>query len=214
MVSLLNKIFFLLLNKFGPQNWWPAETVFEVIVGAILTQNTSWKNVEKAILNLKKSELLSPEKLSKLDDFELALLIKSAGFFNLKAKRLKNFLRFLEKNSFDLETIKKIPNLREELLKIKGIGKETADSILLYAFDIPYFVIDAYTKRIFSRIGFLDEKASYEDFQELFHNNLPKDIHLYNEYHALIVKLAKEYCRKRPLCYECPIKELCQYGKS
>lgn len=214
MAELLNKIFFKLFHRFGNQNWWPGETIFEIIVGAILTQNTSWKNVEKAIENLKKNDLLSPEKLYVLNESVLANLIKPAGFFNIKAKRLKNFLNFLKEWSFDLNKVKHIPNLREKLLQIKGIGKETADSILLYAFEKPFFVIDAYTKRIFSRIGVLNEKESYDTFQALFHNNLVSDVKLFNEYHALIVKLAKEYCRKKPVCLPCPIKELCQYGKS
>lgn len=213
MVNLLNSIFFTLLNHFGPQNWWPAETIFEIMVGAILTQNTSWKNVEKAILNLKKENILSPKGLKEINDAELAILIKSAGFFNIKSKRLKNFIIFLEKYDFDFDRMKSIENLREELLKIKGVGKETADSILLYAFDKPYFVIDAYTKRIFSRIGFLNEKDSYDNFQALFHSNLPRNSELYNEYHALIVRLAKDYCKKVPECLKCPIKDLCQYGK-
>lgn len=214
MTNLLLDIFKRLLNTFGPQYWWPGDTAFEIIVGAILTQNTSWKNVEKAIKNLKELELLIPEKLALIEEKKLALIIKPAGFFNVKAKRLKNFISYLEKNNFDFEKIKSKEDLRSELLKINGIGKETTDSILLYAFNKPYFVVDAYTKKIFDRLGILEEKASYDCFQKLFHENLPRDVQLYNEYHALIVRLGKENCRKKPFCDSCPIKESCQFGNT
>ncbi len=214
MTNLLLDIFKRLLNTFGPQYWWPGDTAFEIIVGAILTQNTSWKNVEKAIKNLKELELLIPEKLALIEEKKLALIIKPAGFFNVKAKRLKNFISYLEKNNFDFEKIKGKEDLRSELLKINGIGKETTDSILLYAFNKPYFVVDAYTKKIFDRLGILEEKASYDCFQKLFHEHLPRDVQLYNEYHALIVRLGKENCRKKPFCDSCPIKESCQFGNT
>ncbi len=214
MTNLLNQIFFILLNRFGPQNWWPAESKFEIIVGAILTQNTSWKNVEKAISKLKEKDLLCPKKINSLSHSELSELIKSAGFFNIKSKRLKNLINFLEKYQFDLKKIKSLENLRDRLLEVEGIGKETADSILLYVFDQPVFVVDAYTKRIFSRLGFLEEESSYDDFQSLFHNNLTRNAEFFGEYHALIVKHAKEYCRKKPQCTQCPINHLCYFYKT
>lgn len=210
----LNNIYFLLLNHFGKQNWWPAETPFEVIVGAILTQNTSWKNVEKSINTLKEKNLLSPYALYNLSSNELALLIKSSGFYNVKAKRLKNFLNFFKTYNFDINCLKSADNIRELLLAIKGIGQETADSIILYALNKPVFVVDAYTKRILHRLGFIQsQKSDYDSVQSLFHNNIPNDADLFNEYHALIVETAKNYCRKKPFCTSCPLNHICKYAK-
>ena len=198
-----------LFKHFGPQDWWPGETPFEVIIGAILTQNTSWDNVEKAIVSLKASGKFTPEGLFRLQTDKLALLIKSSGYFNIKAKRLKNFLSFLF-NDYEgnIDRLLKEDGhlLRHKLLNVNGIGPETADSILLYAAEYPIFVVDAYTNRIFSRHGYIPADATYHQIQELFVGNLPKDIQLYNEYHALIVRVGKELCRKTPRCNSCPIE--------
>lgn len=200
-----------LYSYFGPQHWWPGETPFEVIIGAILTQNTNWLNVEKAIDNLKKYKLLKPHTLYKLSHKRLASLIRSAGYYNIKAKRLKNFLRFFIK--YYNGSIKKMSegdngSLRQELLSVKGIGPETADSILLYALAKPVFVVDAYTKRIFSRHRLILEDANYDKIQNLFMSNLKPDAKLFSEYHALLVKLGKEFCAKnKPKCKVCPLKK-------
>ncbi len=199
-----------LYSYFGPQYWWPAKTPFEVMVGAVLTQNTSWQNVEKAIANLKKNKLLEPHKLHSLPKRRLAALIKSAGYYNIKAGRLKNFLGFLIKHyggKLNAMSLKDTLSLRQELLFVNGIGPETADSILLYALNKPVFVIDAYTKRILSRHGFIREDATYEEVQNLFMQNLKNDVKLFNEYDALLVRLGKEFCLKnKPKCQSCPAK--------
>jgi endonuclease-3 related protein len=209
-VNTYLEIYETLYDFYGPQNWWPDDTALEMIVGAVLTQNTSWKNVEKGMAALKKRGVLTVDALSSLSHEELASLIHSTGYYNLKAKRLKNLLYmlvceyegdlgyFLEDDLF---------LSREKLLQVKGIGEETADAILLYAGQHPVFVVDAYTHRIFSRHNFLEEESSYSEIQEIFMNNLPVDVPLYNEYHALIVRLAKDYCKKtNPLCDTCPLK--------
>ena len=198
-----------LLKHFGPQHWWPGETPFEVIIGAILTQNTSWDNVEKAIVSLKASGKFTPEGLFRLPAAKLALLIKSSGYFNIKAKRLKNFLSFVfndYEGDIDLMIKEDGPVLRHKLLNVNGIGPETADSILLYAAEHPVFVVDAYTKRIFSRHGYVHADATYHQIQELFTGALTKDTQLYNEYHALIVRVGKELCRTNPHCDSCPLE--------
>jgi endonuclease-3 related protein len=200
-----------LFARYGPQGWWPGDGCFEIAVGAILTQNTNWTNVEKAIGNLKRAGCLSAEKLYSLPIEQLAELIRPAGYFNLKAQRLGNFLQWLfDKHDGDIESLAELaPSvLREQLLGIKGIGPETADSICLYAFDKPVFVVDAYTGRIFGRHGFLDEGCGYQQIQELFESDLGKDAQLYNEYHALIVQLGKEHCKKKPKCRGCPLEDL------
>ena len=200
-----------LYKKFGPQYWWPGDTPFEVIVGAILTQNTAWYNVEKAITNLQQKKLLSPKALSRSTDSKIAALIRPSGYYNIKTKRLRNFLTFL--NSKFKGNLSKLLNertdlLREDLLRIKGIGPETADSILLYAANKPVFVIDTYTKRILSRHGIAPKDAKYEKLQNLFMSNLTSDVKLYNEYHALIVKVGKEFCKPKPKCALCPLKNI------
>lgn len=206
----LKIIYDKLYRYFGPQAWWPGETPFEVIVGAILTQNTSWQNVAKAIDNLKKAKVLTPKKLHALSRPRLAKLIRPSGYFNIKAKRLKEFLNFLFKNyggSLKKMFSRPLEDLRKEILAVQGIGPETADSILLYAAGLPVFVVDAYTKRIFSRKKILPQDADYYQVQELFTRSLKKDVQLYNEYHALIVRLGKDFCRKNnPKCEICPIK--------
>ncbi|MFN4196669.1 MAG: endonuclease III domain-containing protein [Caldimicrobium sp.] len=208
--KILKDIFNTLVEFFGIQNWWPAETPFEVCVGAILTQNTNWKNVEKAIDNLKRNNLLSPEALYSISQEELAKLIRPCGFYQLKAKRLKNFVEFFVKEyNGDIEKLKAedLERLREKLLHIKGLGKETVDSILLYALDKPIFVVDAYTHRILNRHGLVDEEISYDELQEFFHSNLSRDVNLYKEYHALFVVCGKNYCKKnQPRCELCPLK--------
>lgn len=207
----LQKIYSLLYSEFGPQGWWPAKTSFEVIVGAILTQNTSWGNVERAIRNLKSARVLSVKKLRSLPQAELARLIRPAGYFNIKAKRLKNFLNFLyNKYQGNLNKLlsQNIGSLRRELLDVNGIGPETADSIILYAAKKPVFVIDAYTKRIMSRHGILKNDASYEGFQEVFMKSLKKKVKMFNEYHALLVRLAKNHCKSKPDCKICPLKNI------
>lgn len=199
----------VLADKLGPQHWWPAETPFEVIVGAILTQNTSWKNVEAAITNLKREKLLSPLAIEKVSVPRLERLIRSSGYFRQKAKKLKAFVRFLRleyggalKRMFRTPTAE----LREKLLGVHGIGPETADSILLYAARKEVFVVDAYTKRILSRHGWTEEDVDYEEMRSLVENNLPREVSLYNEFHAQFVQVGKNWCRPRdPRCSECPL---------
>ena len=207
----LTKIYQLLFERFGPQHWWPGETKFEIITGAILTQNTSWVNVEKAITNLKSADLLTPEKLYQFDLSQLAELIRPAGYFNIKAKRLKNFVnRLFDNYDGKLTNLESLDTdqLRGELLAIKGIGPETADSILLYALDRAVFVVDAYTARITIRHGLIEPDADYEQLRELFQSNLPQDTQLFNEYHALLVKVGKEFCKPKAQCPGCPLEKL------
>ncbi|MCK4293250.1 MAG: endonuclease III domain-containing protein [Planctomycetes bacterium] len=207
----LTEIYKLLFESFGPQHWWPGETQFEIITGAILTQNTSWANVEKAIANLKSADRLMPEKLHSLDHSQLAELIRPAGYFNIKAKRLKSFLNWLFDNYHGQLTALEAMHtyhLRTELLAVKGIGPETADSILLYAFDRPIFVVDAYTARIAVRHHLIEPDADYEQLQDLFQSNLPQDVRLFNEYHALLVRLGKDLCKPKPKCPACPLQHL------
>jgi len=205
MKTKLLTLYEQLLKYFGRQNWWPTKTKnkqFEIIVGAILTQNTAWRNVEKAIDNLIAKNLLDPKKIARAKKEKLAKLIKPAGYYNQKAERLILTARFFTKTN-------SLPT-REQLLAIKGIGPETADSILLYAFNKPYFVIDAYTRRILSRLGLIKGNENYTELQTLFHKSLPADQELFKEYHALLVELAKRFCRKKPRCASCPIRRLCK----
>jgi len=201
-----------LYRCFGPQNWWPGDTPFEIAVGAVLTQNTNWGNVEKAIQNLKKQGVLSSRGIHGLSVKELASLIKPAGYFNVKAKRLRSFLDFLMNEYHGrMENMVRedLTQLRAKLLELHGIGPETADSILLYALEKPIFVIDAYTKRILSRHGIMASDRSYAEFQEFFHASLKRDLHLYNEYHALFVRAGKTFCRRtNPLCEKCPLHDM------
>jgi endonuclease-3 related protein len=207
----LLRIYKKLYSFYGPQHWWPGDTSFEIAVGAILTQNTNWSNVEKAIKNLKDAKVLSAKALHELSIQKLASLIRPAGYFNIKAKRLKAFIDFLIENyNGSMKRMKKedLEQLREKLLDVHGIGSETADSILLYALDKPVFVIDAYTKRVLSRHEIMDYNASYDGYQELFHKELDEDLQLFNEYHALFVKVGKDYCKPRPLCEKCPLNSI------
>ncbi len=202
----LTDIYNRLFDHYGPQHWWPGETPFEVIIGAILTQSTAWANVEKAIANLKASGLLDPISLDEIATAKLATLIRPSGYYNAKAVKLKACVERLNRehdgsldNLFALDT----GELRKELLSIHGIGPETADSILLYAAHRPVFVIDAYTKRIIGRLGLAPSSDSYEAFQQLFMENLPHDEGMFNEYHALLVRHGKDVCRKTPRCEGC-----------
>ncbi len=211
--SLLLWIFNRLFSAYGPQHWWPGDTQIEIIVGAVLTQNTSWINVEKAIANLKRAGVLSVELLYQLPVEDIASLIRPAGYYNVKARRLKNLVSKLADIQTDIEDMC-VEELRVELLSVNGIGKETADSIILYAFGKPIFVVDGYTKRIFSRLGIVSTRDNYDVVQDVFMSNLPRDVALYNEYHALVVHHAKNVCLKRnPKCNTCVIREVCKHGK-
>ncbi len=207
----LEHIFDLLYQRFGKRHWWPADSPFEVVIGAVLTQNTAWKNVEKAIANLKQAQMLSPEKLYREPVSGIANLIRPSGFYNQKAKRLKLVAAYITETwngDMDAMCRKETGALRNELLSINGIGKETADSILLYACNKPVFVVDSYTHRVFSRHGMAAEEAGYDEIQELFMDNLDHGTRLFNEYHALIVELAKTFCKTKPLCDRCPLSDL------
>jgi endonuclease-3 related protein len=207
----LTEIYEVLLDQFGPQHWWPGDTPFEIIAGAILTQNTNWANVEKAIANLKAADCLTPEGMHRLDVSRLAELIRPAGYYNVKARRLKSFVGWLFENyAGELTHLDGVgtEQLRAELLAIKGIGYETADSILLYALARPVFVVDAYTARIAARHGLIDPGADYEQLRELFESNLPQDVRLFNEYHALLVRLGKQFCKPKAQCTGCPLEDL------
>lgn len=210
------RVYELLLSEFGSQQWWPVISgshELEVCLGAILTQNTSWKNVEKAIKSLKDNNLVSVEGILKISSKKLAAVIKPAGYYNQKAKKLKNLCRFLiEEYKGDAQLMGKedAGELRQKLLGINGVGEETADSIILYAASKPSFVVDAYTRRVFSRLGLTSGKESYGEIRKSFTDNLPNNAKLFNEYHALIVRLGKDFCRKKPLCGECPLADLCR----
>ena len=205
LLELYNRLY----SAIGPRHWWPADSPFEVIIGAILTQNTSWKNVEKAIHALKERDLLDPLKILTVEEALLAETIKSSGFFNIKAKRIKNFIHFLfacYQGSLEKMFSEKLSPLREKLLKINGVGPETADSILLYAGGKPIFVVDAYTKRIFERHNLISESDGYDETQSLFMENLEKNVSMFNEYHALMVYVGKYFCKRTPQCGKCPAK--------
>ncbi|MCK4245142.1 MAG: endonuclease III domain-containing protein [Candidatus Omnitrophica bacterium] len=217
MKHSLITIYKSLYNAFGPQHWWPARTKFEIIVGAILTQQTTWKNVEKAIKNLRKNRLLTIKSLADSPLRKIEESIRPAGYYREKSKRLKEISTYLLKHyQGGLKGLfkKDIKSLREELLNLRGIGEETADSILLYAGGKRIFVIDAYTKRIFLRLGLLPA-GDYDKIRMFFEDNLPRDIKIYEEFHALLVKLGKEFCKKKPLCKSCPLfKGLCPHSHS
>lgn len=208
MMDNLLEILNILLKNYGPRHWWPASTPFEMMVGAILTQNTTWKNAEKALLNFGND--LSPEYLAAVDIEELASLIRPSGYYNQKALKLKALTDWFKKYSYSIYEAEKVAGdiLRNELLAVKGIGPETADSILLYALNKPYFVVDAYTRRILSRLGYNTPKK-YDDLRLLIEANLPADLYIYNEFHALIVEHAKQHCRKKPVCKGCPLEFNC-----
>ena len=197
-----------LLARFGPRHWWPGDTPFEVAVGAVLTQNTAWSNVERAIASLKRAGALSPRRILGARHATLARWIRPAGYFNVKARRLKAVVAWWQ-NRGRRNSVPSLSVLRRELLAIHGVGPETADSIALYALNRPMFVVDTYTRRIFARHGWASWRTSYEELQQLFMTRLPRRVSLYNEYHALIVELGKTTCRKRrPKCHECPLRDL------
>jgi endonuclease III related protein len=217
MKQLLMEIYDKLYAVYGPRHWWPGETPFEVIVGAILTQNTSWSNVEKAIGRLMEKNLLTPGAIRQLPRAKLSSLIRSSGYFRIKAERLKTFIDFFfAEYGGDIERMasQDLEELRPKLLAVKGIGPETADSILLYALKKPIFVVDAYTKRVLSRHGIVSETASYEEVQEVFMRNLPHDEPFFNEYHALFVHVGKTACKKRGCSGDCPLKSIQAHGKT
>ena len=207
----LQQVFDRLLAAYGPQHWWPGDTPFEVMVGAILTQNTAWGNVEKAIANLKQHQALDAEVIADTPQAQLAAWLKPSGYFNIKATRLRNFCRwYLARGGFEALSQWPSDELRHGLLSVNGVGPETADDMLLYAFERPVFVIDAYTRRLFSRLGLLDAELGYETLRQHVEAALPADVALFNEFHALIVRHAKERCRKRPLCEDCPLVAECR----
>ncbi len=202
-----------LYSHFGSQHWWPASTKFEVCIGAILTQNTAWQNVEKAIRNLRKEKVLSIKKIAGTNNKKLAGLIRSSGYYNQKAKRLNLFCKYLIKNyggNLNKFFNKPIKELREELLSLHGIGEETADSIILYAAEKPSFVVDAYTKRFIERF-YAKPNLSYVEVQSFFERQLPNNTKLFNEFHALIVEFCKRHCRKKPVCEKCFLNKECCY---
>jgi endonuclease-3 related protein len=208
MRELLQDLYEKLWQAFGPQGWWPGETPFEVALGAILTQNTNWRNVARVIADLKDDGSLDHRILREMPEAELARRLRPVGYYNIKAKRVKNFLAFFadrHQDSMFSMAQKDLEVLRAELLAIKGIGPETADSILLYGLDKPTFVVDAYTFRILSRHDVVMETLSYEELRQVFMDHLPAEVALYQEYHALLVRLGKEFCRPRPRCDECPL---------
>ncbi len=210
----LLEIYSLLKAHFGYLNWWPAKTPFEVAVGTILTQNVAWGNVEKSITNLEEKGLVNPKKLLKANPAIVKKCISPSGYYNIKYERLISLLRFIrDELNFEITNLKRMTlnDARDKLLSIKGVGKETADSILLYAAGFPVFVVDTYTKRSFYRIGILQSPdMDYDDVQAIFMKNLPSDVKLYNDYHAQIVELSKNYCKKRPTCKNCPIIKVCR----
>lgn len=208
--ALLLEYYLAMRAGLGPSGWWPGQTPFEIALGAILTQNTAWTNVEMALHNLRAAGLLDPCSLFRMREEELAAYIRPAGFFRIKAARVRNFLQFLDGTcGLDLEALRNrtVEELRPALLGVSGVGPETADSILLYALGLPSFVVDAYTRRIFSRHGLVPEDIGYEELREFFMDALSPDVPLYNEYHALIVRTGKGWCAKREgKCSHCPLK--------
>jgi len=205
------ELFEALLKRYGALHWWPAETPVEVCVGAILTQNTNWLNVEKAIVNLKREGILTVQALREIERERLAELIRPSGFFNVKSVRLKDFIGWVMDGHGSLDAMfgGDWRALRDELIAVRGVGRETCDSILLYAGGKPSFVVDAYTRRLFSRLGLVLESDGYEQVRAFFMDALPSDSALFNEYHALIVEHCKRHCRKKPLCDGCPLRKIC-----
>lgn len=214
----LCEVYRLLLAHFGPQGWWPGDSSFEIVTGAILTQAVAWKNVEKALMALKDANIFSPQAILETPDEILADLIRPALYHRQKTRKLKEMMNYVQHvygGDFHRMFLEPMPSLRQDLLSLWGIGSETADSILLYAGGYPIFVVDAYTRRIFSRLGWVDEKISYQAMQEYLEEGLPEDVGLFNEYHALIVALGKGCCKKtRSECANCPLGQKCVYFKS
>ena len=216
MRDRLTDIYDRLLERCGPRDWWPADSRFEVMVGAILVQNTAWSNAEKAIRALSEAGLLSPQALRSAEQDQIAQLIYSSGYYNMKARKLKALVEWLGERDDDIEALMAADPaaLREELLGIHGIGEETADDILLYALDMPVFVVDHYTKRLLHRLDLAPEKGPYALYQRLFTDHLSPDVPLFNEYHALIVTHAARVCKKEPACGECCLLDICPTGKA
>lgn len=224
----IRAVYSQLFDAYGPQGWWPIHGVyeknrmrkfsdherFEVMLGTILTQNTAWKNVERALDNLHQKSLIDPTKIARRSHRELAKLIRPAGYYNQKAARIKLLARFLMKHSIRKLRTMPLPNLRDELLLLSGVGPETADSIILYALDRPRFVIDAYTKRIFSRFGVCKPTISYDQLQSIIEEAIAANVKTYQEYHALLVALAKKHCKTIPVCSTCPVRAACKTGNS
>jgi len=206
------QLFDILLTAFGPQHWWPGDTPFEVAVGAVLAQNTSWSNVEKAITSLKAANAMTTTSLLALSASDLEQAIRPAGYYRVKARYLRTLAAWASQRAIgDLSSLASEDTgaLRREVLALHGVGRETADSILLYAIGKPAFVVDAYTRRIAARLHLLPDNATYESTQQYFVARLPEDAHLFNEFHALLVHLAKEHCRARPVCLTCPLEQCC-----
>jgi len=212
MAQYLLQAYERLLDTFGPQHWWPGDSPFEIMVGAVLVQNTAWPNVERAIANLREAGVMEPRALYALPPNELAELIRSAGYFQVKARRLRNLLKFvIDEYDGSLEQMfgTDVATLREQLLAIHGIGPETADAILLYSGGRPTFVVDTYTHRVLARHGWIGYEADYHEIKSHFESSLPADASLYNEYHALLVRVGKEFCRRTaPKCEACPLAEM------
>ncbi len=216
MKNRVKTFYGLMQSHFGVTHWWPGDSAFEISVGAILTQNTAWTNVEKAITNLKREGLLSPRKILECSSRRLEDALRPSGYFRVKTLRLRNFCRFLAdgyNGSVKRMARRPTEELREELLGVNGIGPETADDILLYACEKPVFVVDAYTRRIFSRHGLVAPGIGYEDLRAFFETRLDADVHLFKEYHGLIVWTGKDFCRKRPRCSECPLASALKAGE-
>jgi endonuclease III related protein len=212
----LDDMYGLLHERYGPTHWWPGDTPFEIAVGAVLTQNTSWGNVERAIANLKRAKLLGPRKILTCQDGVLEDALRPSGYFRVKARRVRSFCRYLVeryRGSMTRMTARPLAELRPELLAVDGIGPETADDILLYACEKPVFVVDAYTRRILSRHGLCSPDIAYEPLRALFENHLEPDLDLFKEYHGLIVYTGKDFCRRTPKCGQCPLAPLLKRGQ-
>ena len=215
--ELLEELYERLLESHGPQHWWPGDGWFEIMVGAVLTQAASWKNVEMALDNLKAAGALSPEAIRRMDVNELAALLYPSGYYNAKAKKLKSLAQFIGgrfSDSIERMMESDVHSLREELLGVHGVGRETADAIILYAVGKARFVIDNYTKRILSRIGAFEKDASYSTVQRLFEENLAPEIDKYSEYHALLVRHGNSVCTTKPMCDRCCLVDLCETGRN
>lgn len=215
MSATLTEVYDRLYRAYGPQYWWPGDSPLEIMVGAVLVQNTSWKNVEKAIANLKEHDLLDPHALCRTPAEELEEVVRPAGYFRVKARRLRSLMEFfVDRFGGSVEAMfsSELSVLRDELLAVHGIGPETADSILLYAGGLPVFVVDTYTHRVFARHGWIGFEADYYELQDHFQSGLPDDAALFNEYHALLVRLGHRHCRKTPKCDGCPLADLLPNG--
>lgn len=212
----LDSLYLLLRKRLGHRNWWPGETPDEIVIGAILTQQASWKNAELAIANLREKNMLSLERIASSDLRKLERCVRPSGFYRQKARRLKAISSYIIGNGGSLKRFldKDHHDLRKELLSLDGIGPETADSIILYAAEKPIFVIDAYTKRIMSRVYGTDPEIDYHELQELITGSIPRDVGLYNDFHAQFVELGKNFCRTKPLCGNCPVRDHCRYYKT